>query len=45
MIDPGLEGKTVLVTGGAMNIGAAISRAFAAQGARVAVHYVAAPCG
>ncbi|GHF50756.1 SDR family oxidoreductase [Streptomyces sp. NRRL_ISP-5395] len=42
MIDPGLEGKTVLVTGGAMNIGAAISRAFATQGARVAVHYVAA---
>ncbi|EOM75704.1 SDR family oxidoreductase [Rhodococcus rhodnii] len=40
MIDPGLDGKTVLVTGGAMNIGAAISRAFAAQGARVAVHYV-----
>lgn len=40
MIDPGLEGKTVLVTGGAMNIGAAISRAFAAQGARVAVHHV-----
>jgi len=42
VIDPGLEGKTVLVTGGAMNIGAAISRAFAAQGARVAVHHVAA---
>ncbi|GAB3459489.1 glucose 1-dehydrogenase [Streptomonospora sediminis] len=41
MIDPGLKGKTVLVTGGAMNIGAAISQAFAAQGARVAVHYVA----
>jgi 3-oxoacyl-[acyl-carrier protein] reductase len=40
VIDPGLKGKTVLVTGGAMNIGAAISRAFAAQGARVAVHYV-----
>lgn len=27
MIDPGLDGKTVLVTGGAMNIGAGISRA------------------
>jgi 3-oxoacyl-[acyl-carrier protein] reductase len=40
VIDPGLSGKTVLVTGGAMNIGAAISRAFAAQGARVAVHYL-----
>jgi 3-oxoacyl-[acyl-carrier protein] reductase len=40
MIDPGLQGKTVLVTGGAMNIGAAISRSLAQQGARVAVHYV-----
>lgn len=40
MIDPKLQGKTVLVTGGAMNIGAAISRAFAVQGARVAVHHV-----
>ncbi|WP_423463075.1 SDR family NAD(P)-dependent oxidoreductase [Promicromonospora sp. MS192] len=40
MIDPGLSGKTVLVTGGGMNIGAAVSRAFAAQGARVAVHHV-----
>lgn len=30
----------MLVTGGAGNIGAAISRAFAAQGARVAVHYL-----
>ncbi|MGW6286402.1 SDR family NAD(P)-dependent oxidoreductase [Streptomyces sp. NPDC055107] len=39
MIDPGLSQKTVLVTGGAANIGAAISRAFAEQGARVAVHY------
>ena len=33
----------MLVTGGAANIGAAISRAFAAQGARVAVHYVGGP--
>ncbi len=40
VIDPKLSGKTVLVTGGGTNIGAAISRAFAAQGARVAVHYV-----
>ncbi|MDT0443715.1 SDR family NAD(P)-dependent oxidoreductase [Streptomyces johnsoniae] len=41
MIDTRLEGKNVLVTGGAGNIGAAISRAFAAQGARVAIHYLA----
>lgn len=41
MIDPGVNGRTVLVTGGAVNIGAAISRAFAAQGAKVAVHHVA----
>ncbi|MFJ7416906.1 SDR family NAD(P)-dependent oxidoreductase [Streptomyces sp. NPDC098077] len=39
MIDPELSQKTVLVTGGAANIGAAISRAFAEQGARVVVHY------
>ncbi|MFI7519832.1 SDR family NAD(P)-dependent oxidoreductase [Micromonospora globbae] len=49
MIDPGLAGRTVLVTGGAGNIGAAISRAFARQGARVAIHYLAqdppAPAG
>lgn len=41
MIDTRLDGRNVLVTGGAGNIGAAISRAFAAQGARVAVHYLA----
>ncbi|MFC5753761.1 SDR family NAD(P)-dependent oxidoreductase [Actinomadura rugatobispora] len=41
MIDPRLAGRNVLVTGGAGNIGAAISRAFAAQGARVAVHHLA----
>ncbi len=40
MIDTGLAGRTVLVTGGSGNIGAAISRAFAAQGARVAVHHL-----
>lgn len=33
-------GRKVLVTGGARGIGAAIVRAFAAAGARVAVHYV-----
>jgi 3-oxoacyl-[acyl-carrier protein] reductase len=35
----GLEGLGVLVTGGAGGIGAATVRAFAAEGARVAVHY------
>ncbi|MEU3022185.1 SDR family oxidoreductase [Nocardiopsis alba] len=41
MIDPRLAGRTVLVTGGSGNVGAAIARAFAAQGARVAIHYLA----
>ncbi|GAA2416386.1 SDR family oxidoreductase [Actinomadura vinacea] len=41
MIDPRLAGQNVLVTGGAGGIGAAISRAFAAQGARVAIHHLA----
>ncbi|OXM65765.1 MULTISPECIES: SDR family NAD(P)-dependent oxidoreductase [Amycolatopsis] len=41
MIETGLRGRTVLVTGGAGGIGAAISRAFAAEGARVAVHHLA----
>ncbi|MDQ3751620.1 MAG: SDR family oxidoreductase [Actinomycetota bacterium] len=38
-MDTGLVGKGVLVTGGAGGIGSAISRAFASEGALVAVHY------
>ncbi|MBI5158343.1 MAG: SDR family oxidoreductase [Acidimicrobiia bacterium] len=34
-----LSGKGILVTGGAGGIGSAVVRAFAAEGARVAVHY------
>ena len=38
-METGLAGKGVLVTGGSGGIGAACVRAFAAEGARVAVHY------
>jgi len=38
-VDTGLADKVVLVTGGAGGIGSACVRAFAAEGARVAVHY------
>lgn len=38
-METGLAGKRVLVTGGAGGIGTAIVRMFAAEGARVAVHY------
>src|ERR1700691_2364870 len=34
-----LAGKVVLITGASTGIGAALARAFAAQGSRVAVHY------
>jgi len=38
-VDTGLAGKGVLVTGGSGGIGSACVRAFAAEGARVAIHY------
>lgn len=38
-MDLGFRDKGVLVTGGAGGIGTAVSRAFAAEGARVAVHH------
>lgn len=36
---PDLAGKRVLITGASTGIGAAVARAFGAQGAKVAVHY------
>lgn len=38
-METGLQGKGVIVTGGAGGIGTALCRAFAAEGARVGVHY------
>jgi len=38
-VETGLAGKGVLVTGGAGGIGSACVHAFAAEGARVAIHY------
>jgi 3-oxoacyl-[acyl-carrier protein] reductase len=39
LIIPDLAGKAVLITGASTGIGAALARAFATQGARVALHY------
>ena len=36
---PDLDGKAVLITGASTGIGAALARAFAAQGALVGLHY------
>jgi 3-oxoacyl-[acyl-carrier protein] reductase len=38
-IDPGLEGKRVLITGASRGIGAAAARLFAEAGSRLALHY------
>jgi 3-oxoacyl-[acyl-carrier protein] reductase len=38
-VETGLSGKRVLVTGASGGIGAATARAFAAEGARLALHY------
>jgi 3-oxoacyl-[acyl-carrier protein] reductase len=45
MIDPGLRGRTVLVTGAnsPLGIGAAIAAAFAAVGAKLFLHYYRTP--
>ena len=43
MIDTGLNGKTVIVTGANHGIGAAIAIAFAREGARVFITYLVRP--
>lgn len=39
LVIPDLAGKRVLITGASTGIGAAVAKAFAAQGARLALHY------
>jgi 3-oxoacyl-[acyl-carrier protein] reductase len=39
LIIPDLEGKCILITGASTGIGAALAKAFAAQGAMVGLHY------
>ena len=39
LVIPDLSGKSVLITGASTGIGAALSRAFAAQGAKVAINF------
>jgi 3-oxoacyl-[acyl-carrier protein] reductase len=39
LLIPDLAGKAVLITGASTGIGAALARAFAAQGARIGLHY------
>ena len=39
LVIPDLAGKVVLITGASTGIGAALARAFGAQGSRVAIHY------
>lgn len=39
LVIPDLAGKAVLITGASTGIGAALARAFAAQGAKVGLHY------
>lgn len=39
LVIPDLAGKAVLITGASTGIGAALARGFAAQGAKVALHY------